>query len=185
MFKRTISVFITVALLTMPVANAATAESPIAQDLEAVNEQLKGKVAVIDLADGTTIKKAKKVVVQSNFTYWRAKGEEQRVETKQVVRIQARPKSKSLIWVGGGAAAGGLLSYASGEGECDTSSDPWCTRDAEGGYALLGASFGALLGFAVSKAIPRKRKVVYEVQGSYSAEPTADQSPAKELVRPQ
>jgi hypothetical protein len=169
----------------VPVANVVSAESPTAQGFDVVNEQLKGKVAVIDLADGTTIKKAKKVVVESNFTYWSAKAEEQRVETTQVVRIQARSKSKSLVWLGGGAALGGLLSYASGSGECDQSSDPWCTSDAEGGYALLGAGFGALLGFAVSKAIPRKRQVVYAVPGSISAEPTADPPPEEGLNRPQ
>ena len=45
--------------------------------------------------------------------------------------------------MGVGAAGFALISYGSGEGECEES-DPWCTSDAEGGYALLAAGFGAL-----------------------------------------
>ena len=54
----------------------AAADSSISPDLEAVNEQLKGKIASIELANGSTVEKAKKVVVEPNFTYWMRKGEE-------------------------------------------------------------------------------------------------------------
>jgi hypothetical protein len=147
-----------------------------AEDFELLNEQLEGKVAVIELADGSTIKKAKKVVVEANFTYWKAKGKEQKVETGKVIRIQARSKSKGLIGLGAGAAAGAFLSYFSGEGKCNQASDPWCTRDAEGGYALIAAGFFALLGFAVTKAIPRKQKIVYEVPVAAGTDPAASRS---------
>ena len=184
MFRRAISVLITAALLMMPVADVASADSPAAQDLELVNEQLKGKVAEIKLANGSTIKKARKVVVEPNFTYWKAKGKDQKVETGQVIQIRARSKSRGLIGMGVGAAGFALLSYGSGEGKCEDY-DPWCTSDAEGGYALLAAGFGALVGFGIGKAIPRKRRVVYEAQGSKSAEPTADQVQPSEPHRSQ
>jgi hypothetical protein len=169
-FRRVISVLVTAALLVMQVANVAVADSPTAQDLELVNEQLKGKLADIELADGSTIKKAKKVVVEPNFTYWKAKGKDQKVETRQVIQIRARSKSRGLIGMGVGAAGFALLSYGSGEGKCEAS-DPWCTSDAEGGYALVAAGFGALVGFGIGKAIPRKRRVVYEAQDSPFAQP--------------
>ena len=174
MFRIALSIVLTVALIMTPMADVAVAESAGVQDLDAVNEQLQGKVADIDLANGTIIKKAKKVVVEPNFIYWKAKGAEQKIETGQVVRIRARPKSKGLIGMGVGAAGFALLSYGSGEGECEES-DPWCTSDAEGGYALLAAGFGALVGFGIGKAIPRKRKVVYEAQSSPSVEVAPDQ----------
>jgi len=176
MVQRAITVLITVALVMMPVADVALADSPTAEDLERVNEQLEGRVAVIELADGSTIKKAKKVVVEANFTYWKAKGKEQKVETDQVIRIQARSKSRGLIGLGAGAAAGAFLSLLSGEGKCDPASDPWCTGDAEGGYAVIAAGFGALVGFGIAKAIPRKRKIVYEVPASPAAEPAKTES---------
>ena len=61
MFRRTMALLITIVLLLLPEAREVLADGSTAQDLERVNEQLLGKVAAIELADGSTIKKAKKV----------------------------------------------------------------------------------------------------------------------------
>lgn len=173
-FSRALSGFLTVALLVLPAADVAGAASPTPEGLEQVNELLQGKVASIELADGRAIKKVKKVVVEPNFTYWKANGKEEKIETGQVVRIQARSKSKGLIGLSAGAAAGGLASLASNEGECRPEEDPWCTSDAHGGYAIVAAGFGALVGFGIGKAIPRKQRVVYEATGSLASVSAVD-----------
>ena len=119
MFRRTMAVLITIVLLLLPEAREVLADGPTAQDLELVNQQLRGKVAEIELTDGSRIKKAKSVVVEPNFTHWQAKGEQQEIETARVLRIQAKSKSRALIWMGSGAALGGLGALASGTGEAN------------------------------------------------------------------
>ena len=182
MFRRTISVLITAVLLLLPEAREVLAEGSAVRDLELVNQQLRGKVAEIELTDGSRIKKAKNVVVEPNFIYWQAKGKEQETETARVLRIQARSKSRALIWSGSGAALGGLGALASGSGEADCNNIGMCTEDASGASFVAAAGLGALVGFVVGKLIPRKQKLVYEEPGSPIAEPAEDQTDANRLT---
>ena len=182
MFRRTISVLITTVLLLLPEAREVLAEGSAVRDLELVNQQLRGKVAEIELTDGSRIKKAKNVVVEPNFTYWEAKGKVQETETARVLRIQARSKSRALIWMGSGAALGGLGALASGSGEADCNNIGMCTEDASGASFVAAAGLGALVGFAVGKLIPRKQTLVYEKHDSPFAEPAEDQTDANQLT---
>jgi hypothetical protein len=174
MFRRTVSVLITAAMPLLSVSEVVWAESPSARDFQSVNEQLKGKVADIELADGGTIKKAKNVVMEPNYTHYKAKGKDQKVATDQVVRIRARKKSRALIAMGLGAAAVGLIVL--GQNSCDPG-DSYCSGS-EAGAAIMGAGLGALVGFGISKAIPRKPRVVYEVSNSPAVEPKEDPTDA-------
>lgn len=182
MFRRTISVLITTVLLLLPEARDVLADDSAVRDLELVNQQLRGKVGEIELTDGRKIKKAKNVVVEPNFTYWQAKGKEQETETARVLRIQARSKSRALIWMGSGAALGGLGALASGSGEADCNNIGMCTEDASGASFVAAAGLGALVGFMVGKLKPRKQKLVYEEHGSPCAEPAEDQTDANRLT---
>lgn len=182
MFRRTISVLITTVLLLLPDAPEVFADSLAVRDLELVNQQLRGKVAEIELTDGSRIKKAKNVVVEPNFTYWQAKGKEQETETARVLRIQARSKSRALVWMGSGAALGGLGALASGSGEADCNNIGMCTEDASGASFVAAAGLGALVGFVVGKLIPRNQKLVYEEHGSPFAEPAEDQTDDNRLT---
>jgi len=180
MFRRTMALLITIVLLLLPEAREVLADGSTVQDLELVNQQLRGKVAEIELTDGSTIKKAKKVVVEPNFTYWKLNGEEQEVETGQVVRIRARSKSKGLIGLGVGAGAAALAALATSTEECNEIGQ--CTSITAGDqFGFLVALF-APIGYGVGKAIPRKQKLVYEAQGSPSAEPAEDHTDANRLT---
>jgi len=173
-FSRALSAFLTVALLMLPATDVAAAASPTPETLEQVNELLEGKVAFIELTDGRTIKKVKKVVVEPNFTYWNVKGKEEKIETKQVVRIRARSKSKGLIGLGAGAATGALLALATNSGETTCNEIGQCTADATSEQLGALTVLGAVVGFGVGKAIPRKQRIVYEAQGSLASDSGID-----------
>jgi hypothetical protein len=172
LLNRTTAVLVTAALLLLP-ANGLIAEDASAkQDLELVNQQLKGKVASIELADGSTVEKAKKVVVEPNFTYWMRKGVEHEVATDQVLRIQARAKSRTGLAMGLGAATFTLIVLGQ---NAPAGGDAYGSGAEAAGAIVLGG-VGALIGWGINKAIPRKWHVVYDAQGSPVATPGEEQS---------
>ncbi len=106
MGKRVVGALLLGCILAVPAAIVASTESAPAADYETISQNLQGKVATIELEDGSAIKKAKKVVLEPNFTYWEANGKQQKIETGKVVRIRAKSKSRGLIGLGAGAAVG-------------------------------------------------------------------------------
>ena len=172
MFDRTIVLLVTAVLVIAPSTGMTAVDNPTDRDLERVNERLKGKIVSILLTDGSTIDKVEKVVVESNFTYWMEKGEEQKVATEQVLRIEARSKPKTGLAMGLGAATFALIVLA--QNSSSTGDSTGEALEASGAVILGGV--GALVGYGVSKAIPRKWHVVYEVPRQTPADPTADQA---------
>ena len=176
LFDRTVATLSTAALLMMPATGMAAADSSISPDLEAVNEQLKGKIASIELADGSTVEKAKKVVVETNFTYWMRKGEEHEVATDQVLRVQARAKSRTGLAMGLGAATFSLIVLGQ---NAPAEGDSYGAGAEAAGAVVLGG-VGALIGWGINKAIPRKWHVVYDAQESPLAIPGEEQPATRE-----
>ena len=171
-FNTALSGCLAIALLMLPTIDVAIAAGPTPETLDQTNQLLQGKVAFIDLADGRTITKAKKVVMEANFTYWQSKGDDQKVETEQVLRIRARTKSRGLIGLGAGAATGALLALASNTGETSCNEIGQCTSDATSEQLGFLVAVGAGAGFGVGKAMPNKQKVVYQAQDTSESEPS-------------
>ena len=172
MFDRTIVLLVIAALVMVPSTGMTAVDSSTDQDLAKVNERLKGKIVSILLSDGRTIAKVKRVVVESNFTYWMEKGEEQKVATEQVLRIEARSKPKTGLAMGLGAATFALIVLGQ---NAPAEGDSYGAGAEAAGAVILGG-VGALAGYGVSKAIPRKWHVVYDVPGSALADSSADQA---------
>lgn len=153
-------------VLVLLTANAVTAatETASAPYSETINDVLKGKKVIIELDDGTTITKAKKVEVEPQFTYWRTNGREASVANDKIVRISARSKSHGWIGLGAGAVVG-LVGMATTSD--DSNSDNLVSNDtgflpSQSNANNVSAVFTALLGYGVDRMIPRKRKLVYD-----------------------
>jgi len=174
MFKRANCVLLTITVFMLPAFDVALADSPTPASLEQVNEQLQGKVAFIDLADGSTRGKTKKVVVETNFTYFEANGKEQKVETAQILRIRVKSKSKGLLGLAIGAGAGALIALATDAGETTCNEIVQCTSDATSEQLGFLVVVGAGAGFGIGKALPRKQTVVYDAMGSAESQPRGD-----------
>jgi hypothetical protein len=157
MGKGLVSVMLLSCILSSPPSTAAAVETISALEIEAINESLRGKIAAIELVNGDTVKKAKKVVVESNFIYWVSKGKEQKVATGEISRITARSKSRG--WIGLGAGAGiGILSLVGGS----STDEEDLVAASYGGEIFFATAALAAIGYAVDKAIPRKSTVVFE-----------------------
>ena len=150
---------------------AAVNEADSGLAVEPINESLRGKIATIELADGSLVKKAKRVVVEPHFTYWTERGNERKVATDQIVRISARSKSKG--WIGLGVGAGiGLLTVAGGS-DSDPAGDFVVSQsdaDAMSAVALT------LVGYGIDRAIPRKSKLVYDADSAEPVDPPRKKS---------
>lgn len=147
-------------LLAPPALRAAP--GPAAGDLEAVNADLRGHVAIIELFDGQRIEGARKVAVNRALTSWKAPGARQRygIPTDEVARIWVR-KKRGLH----GAAIGAFVGAALGLMTQDDST--YCHRrhaPSQADRVLANAAAGAAAGYDIATSGPPHYRLVYEAE---------------------
>jgi len=161
--KKTCSLFIAFAVLLVAApADAAKrqgAESR-AQSLYEVNQALAGRTVNIDLFVGKTVRRARSVRVEPDFTRWDSVNGPEQVLTSQVRRVSIR--SPILKSVASGLVVGALIGLDIVDNHLETEgspSDSNVSAEVLKGSVLGGAALGVILGV---RTVMHRWHVVYE-----------------------
>lgn len=161
--KKTCSFFVALAVLLVaaPVdaAKRQGAESR-AQSLDEVNQALVGRTVNVELFAGKTVRRAKSVRVEPDFTRWDSVNGPEQVLTSQVRRVSIRsPIPKS---VASGLVLGALFGLDVVYNHLETEGSPvdsGVRAVIVKGSILGGAALGGILG---ARTVMRRWHVVYE-----------------------
>jgi hypothetical protein len=150
-------------LISVPstVAASERSEENGLRTLAEVNAVLEGRVVRVEFGEGLTVRRARNVRMEPDFTYWQEKGRQEQAPTQEIRRITLRRKWSVLKCIGVGLAAGAVLG-ASGIGTSEdtgTYLDPVGDAANFGAWLLVGGLGGGVVGAAVGRGSGR---VVYE-----------------------
>lgn len=161
--KKAYTLFITLAVASVVApAEAAKGRQAVLKpgSLEEVNQALVGSIATIELVEGKTVRRAKSVRVEPDFTRWDSVNGPEQVLTSQVRRVSIRsPIPKS---VASGLVLGALFGLDVVYNHLETEGSPvdsGVRAVIVKGSILGGAALGGILG---ARTVMRRWHVVYE-----------------------